>query len=61
MSKLKLYYIINRVTKKEDFTGTYDGCLEYYQQQDKSYKRLHKIIDEKEYNKIIKKNKYYET
>lgn len=56
MANIKIYHIINRITRKEDFTATYDGCLEYYNQQDKIYRRNFKIIDDKEFNKLIKKN-----
>lgn len=55
MSQIKIYHIINRITRKEDFTATYEGCLEYYNIQDKSYRRLHRIINDTEFNKIIKK------
>lgn len=55
MGNIKLYYIIHRINKTKDFSATYDGCLEYFMQQDKIYRKLHKIISEKEYNHIIKK------
>lgn len=55
MAKDSIYHIIHRITRKEDFMATYNGCLEYYNQQDKTYRKLHRIIDNNEFNKIIKK------
>lgn len=51
----KKHHIINRITREQRFTGTYDECLELYIMQDKPYRKLHKIIDDEEYQKIIKK------
>lgn len=60
MPKINIYYIINRITKKEDFNGTYDGCLEFYNNQNKTYRKLHRIIDNREFNKIVKKQHNYD-
>lgn len=51
----KKHYIINRITREEKYSGTYEECLEFYNIQDKSYRKLNRIIDDKEYQKIIKK------
>ena len=55
MAKDSIYHIIHRITREEDFMATYNGCLEYYNQQDKTYRKLHRIIDNREFNKIIKR------
>lgn len=51
----KKHHIINRITREQRFSGTYDECLELYIMQDKPYRKLHKIISDEEYQKIIKK------
>ena len=51
----KLFCIIKRYNRKKvtDFLP-YDKCLELYNENDKLYRKTHKIIKEEEYNKIIK-------
>ncbi len=56
MANIKIYHIINRITRKEKFSGSYENCLEHYNEQDKAYRKNCKIIDDKEFNKLIKKN-----
>ena len=49
----KLFCIIKRYDKKKvtDFLP-YDKCLELYNENDKVYRKTHKIIKEEDYNKI---------
>lgn len=51
----KLFCIIKRYNRKKvtDFLP-YDKCLELYNENDKLYRKTHKIIKEEEYNKIVK-------
>lgn len=51
----KKHHIINRITREQKFSGTYDECLELYIMQDKPYRKLHKIISDEDYIKIINK------
>ena len=49
----KLFCIIKRYDRKKvtDFLP-YDKCLELYNENDKVYRKTHKIIKEEDYNKI---------
>jgi len=55
MAKIKTYHIFNTINKTSKFTGTYDSCLNEFNLQDKAYRKIHKIISDEEYQKIIKK------
>ena len=55
MAKDNPYHIINRITRVEKYHSNYDECLEFYNNQDKTYRKLHRIIDNREFNKIIKR------
>lgn len=59
----KKHYIINRTTLEQRFSGTYEECLKLYIMQDIPYRKLHKIISDEDYTKIIKRksnNKHYD-
>lgn len=55
MAKLKNFHIIITSTKISVYNGSYDGCLNMFNLQDKTYRKTHKIISDEEYNKITKK------
>ncbi len=51
----KLFCIIKRYNRKKvtDFLP-YDKCLELYNENDKLYRKTHKIMEEKDYYKMIR-------
>lgn len=55
MTQIKIYHIFNTITKKSDYSDTYDICLHLFNQSTKIYRKTHKIISDKDYQKIIKK------
>lgn len=55
MAKTKTYHIFNTINKTSKFTGTYDSCLNKFNSNDKIYRKIHKIISDKDYQKIINK------
>lgn len=55
MAQIKIFHIIRIVNKKSIISGDYESCLNYFKEQDKAFRKTHKIIPVEEYNKIIKK------
>lgn len=55
MSKTKFYHILKVSNKKSVMSGDYDSCLTYFNEQDKVFRKTHKIITADDYQKIIKK------
>ena len=53
----KTNYCIYHKFKRKKVTNflPYDKCLQYYNNEDKVFRMNHKIISEKDYNKLIKK------
>lgn len=57
MSQIKIYHIIKTATKKSVISGDYNSCLTYFNEQDKVFRKTHKIIPVEDYIKITKKQK----
>lgn len=55
MPQIKIYHIIRTVTKKSVMSGDYSSCLTYFNEQDKVFRKTHKIIPVEDYIKITKK------
>lgn len=55
MAQIKIYHIITAIIKTSVFSGDYESCLNYFKEQDKIFRKTHKIISAEEYSKIIKK------
>lgn len=55
MPQIKIYHIIRTVTKKSVMSGDYNSCLTYFNEQDKVFRKTHKIIPVEDYIKITKK------
>ena len=55
MPQIKIYHIITSITKTSIMSGDYKSCLNYFKEQDKVFRKTHKIISAEEYVKIIKK------
>lgn len=55
MVQIKIYHIIAAITKASVFSGNYESCLNYFKEQNKIFRKTHKIISAEEYSKIIKK------
>lgn len=60
MAQIKIYHIIKTATKKSVMSGDYDSCLNYFKEQDKVFRKTHKIIPVEDYIKIIKKQHNYD-
>ena len=41
------YCVYNKYNRKVVFTGSYNDCLNYFNTQDKIFRKQHKIIDKK--------------
>lgn len=55
MPQIKVYHIIRTITRKSVMSGDYDSCLTYFNEQDKAFRKTHKIIPVEDYIKITKK------
>jgi len=55
MPQIKIYHIIKTTTKTSIMSGDYESCLTYFNEQDKVFRKTHKIISADDYVKIIKK------
>lgn len=55
MPQIKIYHIIRTITRKSVMSGDYESCLNYFKEQDKAFRKTHKIISAEDYIKIIKK------
>jgi len=55
MSQIKTYHIIRTITRKSVMSGDYNSCLNYFNGQDKVFRKTHKIISAEDYIKITKK------
>lgn len=55
MAQIKIYHIIRIATKTSVMSGDYDSCLNYFKEQDKVFRKTHKIIPVEDYIKITKK------
>lgn len=55
MPQIKTYHIIRTVTRKSVMSGDYNSCLNYFNGQDKVFRKTHKIISAEDYIKITKK------
>lgn len=60
MSKTKTFHIIKLSIKKSVISGDYKSCLNYFNEQDKVFRKTHKIISAEDYIKIIKKKPNYD-
>lgn len=56
MPQIKIFHIIKITTKISVMSGDYESCLNYFKEQDKVFRKTHKIISVEEYKKIIKKS-----
>ena len=55
MPQIKVFHIIKTITKTSVMSGDYESCLNYFKEQDKVFRKTHKIISAEEYQKMIKK------
>lgn len=55
MPQIKIYHIIRTITRKSVMSGDYESCLNYFKEQDKAFRKTHKIISSEDYIKITKK------
>lgn len=55
MSQIKIYHIIKTIAKTSVMSGDYKSCLNYFKEQDKVFRKTHKIISAEDYQKILKK------
>lgn len=60
MAQIKIYHIIKTITKTSVMSGNYESCLNYFNEQDKVFRKTHKIISAEDYIKIIKKKPNYD-
>lgn len=57
MSQIKFYHILKISNKKSVMSGDYNSCLTYFNEQDKVFRKTHKIITANDYQKITNKLK----
>lgn len=55
MAQIKVYHIIRIITRKSVMSEDYNSCLNYFKEQDKAFRKTHKIISAEDYIKITKK------
>ena len=55
MAKTKTFHVITVIDKGSIFNGSYDNCVNFLNEKTKVFRKLHKIISEEEYQKILKK------
>ena len=55
MSQVKIYHIIKTASKTSVMSGDYESCLNHFKEQDKIFRKTHKIISAEDYIKITNK------
>jgi hypothetical protein len=55
MAKTKTFHIITVIDKDSIFNGSYDDCVDFLNKKTKVFRKLHKLVSDEDYQKIIKK------
>lgn len=55
MAKTKTFHIITVVDKDSIYNGSYDDCVDFLNKKTKVFRKLHKLVSDEDYQKIIKK------